>query len=184
MGMEVTCRSRRRPTGEESTKSGHKWEEMRREKSYVLNETTKLSPWDEYSVEEAGFQLKHKRALLWRQTKGTLYSKSIKIAKKTPKTSFVTSICYSYFSWKIWWDWGPCCPRNNVSKEFLLSKKENKRNGNKASALKPEPCLNIIIIITKMSSEHFWFCDCWLRCVYMSDEYSTWTPDEKTDREL
>lgn len=42
MGMEVTCRSRRRPTGEESTKSGN--EEMRREKSYVLNETVKLSP--------------------------------------------------------------------------------------------------------------------------------------------
>lgn len=58
---------------------------MRREKSYVLNETTKLSPWDEYSVEEAGFQLKHKRALLWRQTKGTLFSKSIKIAKKNPE---------------------------------------------------------------------------------------------------
>lgn len=36
---------------------------MRREKSYVLNETVKLSPWDEYSVEEEGFQLKHKRAL-------------------------------------------------------------------------------------------------------------------------
>lgn len=44
MGMEVTCRSRTRPTGEESTKSGHKWEEMRRERSDILNETIKLSP--------------------------------------------------------------------------------------------------------------------------------------------
>lgn len=43
-GMEVTCRSRRRPTVEELTKSGYKWEEMRREKSYILNETIKLSP--------------------------------------------------------------------------------------------------------------------------------------------
>lgn len=44
----------------------------------------------------------------------------------------------------------------------FIQKKKIKEMEIKPLPLKPAACLNIIIIMTITSSEHFWFCDCWL----------------------